>query len=71
MIANTLSNTDGHQSGKWNDFKVYLDNQHGTPKSCVDAQGNVIAGGEWDYSTLTSADPSETGAGVTLDPDAF
>ena len=71
MIAETLSNTDGVQTGKWNDFKVYLDNQHGTPKSPVDASGQAIAGGEWDYSTLTSADPSETGAGVTLDPDAF
>ena len=71
MIASTLSNTDGVQTGKWNDFKVYLDNQHGTPISAVDAQGGAIDGGEWDYSTLTSADPSENGAGVTLDADAF
>ena len=71
MIAQTLSQTDGVQTGKWNDFKVYLDNQHGTPKSPVDASGQAIAGGEWDYSTLTSADPSENGAGVTLDPDQF
>jgi hypothetical protein len=74
-IAQTLSNTDGIQSGKWNDFKVYLDNQHGTPKLPVDASGNnmlsATSAAEWDYSTLTSADPSETGAGVTLDPDSF
>ena len=71
MIASTLSNTDGVQTGKWNDFKVYLDNQMGTPKVPVDASGQAISGGEWDYSTLTSADPSETPAGVTLDADAF
>jgi len=72
MIAQTLSNTDGVQSGKWNDFKVYLDNQHGNaPRMPVDASGHSIASGEWNYSTLTSADPSETGAGVTLDPDSF
>ena len=73
MIAETLSRTDGVQSGKWNDFKVYLDNQHGTPKVPVDASGNIMSSGttEWDYSTLTSADPSETAAGVTLDPDQF
>ena len=73
MIAETLSRTDGLTSGKWNDFKVYLDNQHGTPKVPVDASGNIMSssGTEWDYSTLTSADPSETGAGVTLDPDQF
>jgi hypothetical protein len=74
-IAETLSRTDGVQSGKWNDFKVYLDNQHGTPKLPVDASGNIMmsssSAAEWDYSTLTSADPSETGAGVTLDPDSF
>jgi len=72
MIAQTLSQTDGHQSGKWNDFQIYLDNQMGSsPKLPVDASGQAISGGEWDYSTLTTADPSETAAGVTLDPDAF
>jgi hypothetical protein len=75
MIAQTLSNTDGLQTGKWNDFKVYLDNQHGNgPVMPVDADGatgNAIASGEWNYSTLTTADPTETAAGVTLDKDAF
>jgi len=32
---------------------------------------SATSAAEWDYSTLTSADPSETGAGVTLDPDSF
>ena len=72
MIAQTLGQTDGVQSGKWNDFKVFLDNQMGgAPKAPVDASGQSIASGEWDYSTITSADPSERGDGVTLDPDAF
>ncbi len=73
MIAETLSRTDGMSTGKWNDFKVYLDNQHGSPKVPVDASGNIMSSGgtEWDYSTLTSADPAENGAGVTLDPDQY
>jgi hypothetical protein len=72
MIAQTLSQTDGVQSGKWNDFQIYLDNQMGSsPKLPVDASGQAIATGEWEYSTLTTADPSETPAGVTLDPDEF
>lgn len=72
MIAQTLSQTDGVQSGKWNDFQILLDNQMGTsPKMPVDASGQSIASGEWDYSTLTTADPSEDGNGVTLDPDEF
>ena len=72
MIASTLSQTDGVQTGKWNDYKVFLDNQMGgSPKLPVDASGQAIAGGEWDYSTLTSADPKEGGDGVTLDPDAY
>ena len=72
MIAQTLGQTDGVQSGKWNDYKVFLDNQMGaSPKAPVDASGQAIAPGEWDYSTITSADPSETAAGTTLAPDAF
>jgi len=71
MISNTLSNTDGVTTGKWNDFKVRLDASHSTNKLPVDAGGQGINSGEWDYSTLTSADPSETAAGITLDPDQF
>ena len=72
MIAQTLSNTEGHQTGKWNDFKVYLDNQMGITMNPVDASGySMTVGQEWDYSTLTSADPSETPAGITLAPDEF
>jgi hypothetical protein len=69
MIAQTLSNTDGVQSGKWNDFKVYLDNQHGNgPVMPVDASGQSIASGEWNYSTLTSADPDRSQDGSSSNP---
>jgi len=70
MIAQTLDNAEGMQSGKWNDFKVYLDNQHGTPRLPVDASGNNLYGGspEWDYSTLTTADPDLSQDGTSSNP---
>lgn len=70
MIAKTLSNSDGAQTGKYNDFKVYLNRHMFTSNSlsAVDSDGNILgdALGEWDYSTLTSEDP-ETGVA----PDQF
>jgi hypothetical protein len=70
MIAKTLSNSDGAQTGKYNDFKVYLNRYQFTSNSlsAVDSAGNILgdALGEWDYSTLTSEDP-ETGVA----PDQF
>lgn len=70
MIAKTLSNSDGAQTGKYNDFKVYLNKYHfdANQLSVVDSAGNILgdAKGEWDYSTLTSEDP-ETGVA----PDQF
>lgn len=71
MIAETLKNTEGLTSGKWNDFKVFLDNQHGTsPLLPKDAEGNNMYGTapEWDYSTLTSDDPD---ADPATGPDQF
>ena len=70
MIARTLADSDGAQTGKYNDFKVYLNRYHfdSNQLSAVDANGNLLgdAKGEWDYSTLTSEDP-ETG----MPPDQF
>lgn len=70
MIAKTLANSDGAQTGKYNDFKVYLNRYHfeSNQLSAVDSAGNLLgdAKGEWDYSTLTSEDP-ETG----VEPDQF
>ncbi len=73
MISETLKRQDGLQTGKWNDFKVYLDNAHGTaglPAS--DAAGNRMSNGEWDYSTLTQPqliDPDGDG-GLEYDANA-
>lgn len=73
MISETLKNADGLTTGRWNDFKVYLDNQMGSaPLLPVDAGNNDLfdaAGNkEWDYSTLTTDDPDGPGGGS---PDAF
>lgn len=70
MIAKTLSNSEGMQSGKYSDYKVYLNKfMFGTNTlRAKDAEGNDLydAAGEWDYSTLTTEDP-EPGAA----PDQF
>lgn len=62
MIAKTLANTDGLTTGKYSDFKIFLDNQHGTtPLVPVDAgDTNMYSSSpEWDYSTLTTEDPDQ------------
>ena len=72
MISETLKNHDGARTGRWNDFKVYLDNQHGTPKNAVGADGNPMSSGEWDYSTMTQPqliDPDGDG-GMEFDGNA-
>lgn len=72
MISKTLKDTDGLTTGRWNDFKVLLNNQMGqTTLLPVDAGDNDIYNGttpEWNYSTLTSEDPDGPGGGV---PDQF
>ena len=62
-IAKALEHTEGMTSGKYSDFKVYLNNNHSGSAllAAKDADGNEITGGEWDYSTLISEDPSPTG----------
>jgi hypothetical protein len=61
MIAKTLSESEGMQSGKWNDFKVYLNNAHGAGSTMnpVDASNLDLYATtpEWDYSTMTTEDP--------------
>ena len=72
MVAKTFDNMGAAQSrAKYRDFKVYLDNQHGnSPLLPTDASGLALAGTstDWDYSTLTSADPDGPGGS---DPDAY
>ena len=76
MIAKTLSEATGVQTGKYNDFKIHLDRNVGTgsytylmPK---DAAGHELKfeSADWDYSLITSEDPSGNNAGGT-DPDQF
>ncbi|AXH79457.1 MAG: hypothetical protein [Circular genetic element sp.] len=75
MVSETLKQTEGLKPGKYNDFKLYLNNNHGdAPMLPKDANGQNLYlsnAPEWDYSTLTSADPAETGQGNSIDADAF
>lgn len=61
MIARTLANSEGMDSGKWNDFKIYLNNSMGNPLLPKDSGGEDLfqtsSDVEWDYSTLTTEDP--------------
>lgn len=72
MIADTLKATDGLTTGRWNDFKVFLNANMGTGTLLPrDAGNNNLYNGtdpEWDYSTLTSEDPDGPGGGS---PDQF
>lgn len=64
MTAKTLEDAGASSKSKYRDFKVYLDNQHGTPLLPLDASDNDFNVGtlpEWDYATLVSEDP-EPGA---------
>ena len=45
----------GVSAGKYSDFKIMLNHQHGTaPLMPKDAAGNELTAGEWDYTTLVS-----------------
>lgn len=66
MIAQTLDKSEGMTSGKWNDFKVYLHQNHNNGNTLlpVDTGGNNIYDGtgndpEWDYSTLSTEDAND------------
>lgn len=77
MVAKTLSETEGLTSGRYSDFKVFLNNAHGTspmvPKDAGSLGGNDLYqfSIDWDYSTLTTADPEEDASGVSHPPDQF
>lgn len=63
-VAKTLEHTEGAKSGKYSDFKVYLNTDHMLNEEdliAADASNAGIPGGEWDYSTLTSDDPDSNG----------
>lgn len=64
MVSETLKDHDGLQSGKWNDYKVFLNYQHGASgTSAVDSDGDRMSQGEWDYSTFTQPQLLETSSG--------
>lgn len=60
MTAKTLEDAGASSKSRYRDFKVYLDNQHGTPLLPLDASSNDYNVGtlpEWNYATLISEDP--------------
>ena len=73
MTSETLKSNEGLRSGKWNDFKIRLGGQVSTSKHrhAVDASGNRMSAGEWNYSTLSQPrliDPDGDG-GLEYDAD--
>lgn len=58
-VAKALEHTEGMESGKYSDYKIYLNNgmSSGLTINAVNAAGDAIDGGEWDYATLVSDDP--------------
>ena len=71
MISETLKHKEGLTTGKWNDFKILLDNSSSaTIASSKDAQGNNLSPGEWDYSTLTQPALVPAGGEMAFDDNA-
>lgn len=75
MISDTLKSTDGLTTGRWNDFKVYLNKDQFESNALlpVDANDGALhndgsTNPEWNYSTLTSEDPDGPGG---TNPDQF
>jgi len=75
MISDTIEASPGLKPGKYNDFKVYLNNSHGSsPMLPKDAHGEDLylsSAPEWNYSVITTEDPSEDNSGVRLPSDQF
>ena len=71
MVAKTLKEADGLQSGKYSDFKICLNENMSRATSnhllAVDSADRPILneggslGGEWNYSNLISEDPNSAG----------
>lgn len=72
MTAKTLQDAGASSKSKYRDFKVFLNTSHGVqPMLPVDADGNNLytsSGPEWDYSTLTTADPATSPDGTSSNP---
>ena len=68
MTAEALQEAGAASKSKYRDFKIYLDNQMGSPMLPLDASDNNLydgGGPEWDYSTITSEDPDTPGGAST------
>ena len=71
MVAKTLKDSEGMQSGKYSDFKICLNDEMSRATSnhlmAVDHNDRTLLndqgsdGGEWNYSNLISEDPNSTG----------
>lgn len=71
MVAKTLKDSEGLQSGKYSDFKICLDADMSRATTnhllAVDSNDRALLndsgvnGGEWNYSNLISEDPNSNG----------
>ena len=71
MVAKTLKDSEGMQSGKYSDFKICLNDEMSRTTQnhllAVDHNDRTLLndqgadGGEWNYSNLISEDPNSTG----------
>ena len=60
----------GISAGKYSDFKVYLNHQHGTtPLIPKDAGGNELHEGEWNYTTLVNENTKWNDPGLIASDD--
>lgn len=68
-IDEAIEGLDGRLKPKYHDYKVYLNNSHGSaPTMPVDAGGNTIPGGEWGYSEYHSEDVNWADPNLLTDP---
>lgn len=62
-IAKTLKESEGMQSGKYSDYKIFLNNAMGSGTLMpVDAADTPIPSAEWEYSTLVSDNANQDDA---------
>jgi len=62
MQKHALENADNDLRGTYNDFKVYLTNDHrtGTKLTAKDNGGNSLGSGDWSYTDLITPDGTTT-----------
>jgi hypothetical protein len=62
MQAHALENAGNDLRGTYNDFKVYLTEDHrtGTKLTPLDNGGNALSGGDWSYTDMITPDGTTT-----------